>query len=80
MIDDDFMKLAEKHYPFTISGPPIFLPLTRLNEGDSIIVMRDAIDCIQGLDSGEPGCVIFLRGGHIVRAKETVDQVAEVLQ
>lgn len=64
-----------------ISTPIVaFLPLTRLNENDSVMVMRDAIDCIEPFEVGLAGCILHLRGGHVLRIKESVEHIMEALQ
>jgi hypothetical protein len=55
------------------------LTLTRLNEGDKVTVVVDAIDAVRGCDRGDPGTLILLRGGEIVKARELPDEVVRLM-
>lgn len=55
----------------------IVLKLTRLNEADSVIINWEAVDAAYPCGSGDPGCVLLLRGGHIIRVVESADELVQ---
>jgi hypothetical protein len=52
-------------------------PVTRLNERDEMLVNLDAIDCYEPIVP--LGSLLHLRGGHVLRVVESVDELKQRL-
>jgi hypothetical protein len=55
------------------------LALTRLNEGDTVTIVVDAIELVRSTDHGDIGTLIQLGSGEFVKVREPADEVVRAM-